>query len=268
MERIGLIAGNRKFPFLFCEGAKKSGARVVVVAVKGETSPKIKNSAEKVYWIGLDEFSRIFDIFKSERITRVALAGQISPRRLFTGQIYKSPELSSLLSGIKDKRADTIFSAIAQRLTESGLQLLDSTTFLKDFLPQKGALTRCQPDGETWEDIRFGMELAKSLAGLDVGQSVAVKAKAIVAVEALEGTDNMIRRAGRISRHSGISVIKVSRPRQDMRFDIPVVGLMTIKNLLCAGARALAIEADKTLFIDRQKAVGLADRKGLCIIAV
>ncbi|MDI6605764.1 MAG: UDP-2,3-diacylglucosamine diphosphatase LpxI [Candidatus Omnitrophota bacterium] len=268
MEKIGLIAGNRKFPFLFCEGAKKSGASIVAIAVKGEASPKIKNLVEKIYWIGLDEFSRIFDIFKSEGVTRVVLAGQISPARLFAKETYRSRELRDLFSGIKDKRADTIFSAIAQRLTQGGLELLDSTTFIKDLLPKKGTLTNCQPDAQTREDIHFGLELAKELAGLDVGQAVAVKSKSIVAVEALEGTDNMIRRAGRVSRRSGVTVVKVSRPKQDMRFDIPVVGLATIKNLISAGARCLAIEADKTIFIDRQKALELADRKGLCVVAV
>ncbi|MBL7151413.1 MAG: UDP-2,3-diacylglucosamine diphosphatase LpxI [Candidatus Omnitrophica bacterium] len=268
MERIGLIAGNKKFPLLFCEGARKSGARIVAVAVKGETSPKIKNLVEKVYWIGLDEFSRIFDIFKGEGVARVALAGQIRPAELFGKQIYKSRDLRDLFAGIKDKRADTIFSAIADRLQREGLELLDSTVFLKDFLPPKGTLTSCQPDAETREDIHFGLELAKRIADLDIGQAVAVKSKAIVAVEALEGTDNMIRRAGLISRRSGVSVVKVSRPRQDMRFDIPVVGLVTIKKLISAGARCLAIEADKTLFIDREEAIKLADRKGLCVVAV
>ncbi len=268
MERIGLIAGNRKFPFLFCEAAKKKGLFIVAVAVKGETSPGLKKSADKVYWVGLAEFQRIFDIFKSEGITAAVMAGQISPRRLFGKEINKNEELRSLLAGIKDKRADTIFSAIAQRLRESGIELLDSTTFIKDYLAAKGVLTGCEPGAEAREDIRFGLELAKAVAGLDIGQTVAVKAKAIVAVEALEGTDNLIRRAGRITRYSGVTIIKVSKPGQDMRFDIPVVGLKTVKNLIKAGARCLAIEADKTLFIDRKRAVALADRKGISIVAV
>lgn len=267
-ERIGLIAGNRKFPFLFCEGAKKSGYRVVAVAIKGQTCPAIKKLVEKVYWVGLDEFARIFAIFKGEGITRVALAGQIRPLELFGKRLYKSPELRELFAALKDKRADTIFSAVAERLEREGLQLLDSTVFLKEFLPAKGALTRRQPGAQTRQDIEFGLELAKKIAGLDIGQTVAVKSGAIVAVEALEGTDKMIRRAGRLSRRSGVTVVKVSRPKQDMRFDIPVVGPGTIKSLISAGARCLAIEAEKTLFIEREKSLELADKKGLCVVAV
>jgi len=268
MEKIGLIAGNRKFPFLFCEAAKKNGLFIVAVAVKGETSAGLRKLVDKFYWLHLGEFQRIFEIFKSEGITSAVMAGQISPRRLFSKEINKNEELRSLLSGIKDKRADTIFGAIAQELKKRGVELLDSTIFLKDYMPAKGVLGACQPDAEVWEDIRFGLGLAKAVAGLDIGQTVAVKSKAIVAVEALEGTDNLIYRAGRITRQGGVAIIKVSKPAQDMRFDLPVVGLNTLKCLIKAGAKCLAIEADKTLFIDREKAVALADRHGISIVAI
>lgn len=267
MERLGLIAGNRKFPFIVAGAAKRMNFYIVAIAIKGDTLPKLRGFVDKIYWLGLDEFRRVFEIFKKEGVTKVIMAGQISPRRLFSKEIDKDRELKSLLAGIKDKKADTIFGAIAEKLKENSLELLDSTVFIKDFLPKKGTLTRCEPGFLEWEDVYFGFELAKAVADLDIGQTVAVRHKAVVAVEALEGTDNLIRRAGKISR-GGITVVKVSKPAQDMRFDIPVVGLNTVKNLIKAGARCLAIEADKTLFIDKEKAIELADKKGISIVAV
>jgi len=267
MEKIGLIAGNRRFPILFCEAARKRNYSIVAVAIKGDTSRKIKKYADKVYWIGLEDFSRLFEIFKSEGITKIVMAGQISPHRLFSRGIAKDIELKDLLTRVKDKRADTLFTAVAEKLQISGFELIDSTTFVEGLLPAKGILTGREPDSREWEDVNFGLGLAKAVAALDIGQSVAVKHKAIVAVEALEGTDNLIRRAGRIAR-GGITVVKVSKPKQDMRFDIPVIGLNTVKNLIRAKAACMAIEAAKTLFIDKEESIKLADKKGISIVAV
>mgnify|MGYP001592955642 CR=1 FL=1 len=267
MERIGLIAGNRKFPLLFCEGARKKDCHIVVVAIKGETSAKINKLADKVYWLRLSEFKRMFDIFKAEGIKNVVMAGQISPHRLFSREVVNNKDIQQILSSIKNKKTDTIFGAIADKLKDAGLELLDSTIFVKDSLAQKGTLTKSEPGSSVWEDVKFGLELAKAIGALDIGQTVAVKDKAIVAVEALEGTDNLISRAGKIVR-GGITVVKVSKPKQDMRFDIPVIGLNTIKRLVKAGAKCLAIEADKTLFIDRELSVKLADKKGIAIVAL
>jgi DUF1009 family protein len=267
MEKLGLIAGNRKFPLLVAQGAKKKNYYVVAVAIKGDTLPGLKNLVDKIYWIGLAEFASLFEIFKKESIKDIIMAGQISPHRLFSREMERAKDLKELLASIKDKKADTIFGAIAEKLKGEGMQLLDSTTFIEEYMPKKGTLTRKSPDFSTWEDIYFGLEQAKAIAYLDIGQTVAVKSKAVVAVEALEGTDNLIRRSGRLSR-GGFSVIKVSKPNQDMRFDVPVVGLNTIKGLVSAGARALAIEAGKTLFIDKEKSVELADAKGISIVSV
>jgi DUF1009 family protein len=239
----------------------------VAIAIKGDTSPKLKRVVDKIYWLGLDGFNSLFEIFRQEGITEVVMAGQISPHRLFSREAQKEGPLKDLLKGMKDKKADTIFSAIAEKLKEAGLQLLDSTTFIKEHLPKKGVLTKSEPDFRLWEDVYFGLTLAKEIANLDIGQSVAVKEKAIVAVEALEGTDNIIKRAGKISG-GGFALVKVSKPRQDMRFDIPVVGLNTVKNLIKAGGRCLAIEAEKTLFIDKEESIALADKKGISIVAV
>ena len=263
-----MIAGNIKFPFLFASEAKKKNYYVAAVAIKGDASPRLKKFVDKIYWLGLGELNRMVDLFRSEGITKIIMAGQVSPRRLFSKEVKNSPELQCLLREITDRRADSIFRAIARKLEDAGLELLDSTTFIEEYLPAKGVLTNKGPDAAAGEDIKFGLEMAKAIAGLDIGQTVAVKDKAIVAVEALEGTDNLIRRAGLISRGSGVIIVKVSKPKQDTRFDIPVVGLNTVKNLVKAGAKCLAIEAGKTLFLDRAQAVRLADKKGICIVAV
>lgn len=267
MEKIGLIAGNKKFPIIFSQAAKKKNQYIVAVAIKNDTSRSLKNIVDEIYWLSLSEFSKMFEIFKNKGITKIVMAGQISPRRLFSKEVNKDPVLKELLDSIKDKRADTIFGAIADKLKKAGFQLVDSTLFLEDYLPQRSILTSKEPDKSIWDDINFGLRLAKEVANLDIGQTVAVKDKAIVAVEALEGTDNLIRRAGWISRGK-MTVVKVSKPNQDKRFDIPVVGINTIKNLIKAKAVCLAIEAGKTLFIDRVQSIKLADKKGITIVAV
>ncbi len=267
MKRIGLIAGNRKFPLLFAASAKRKGCEIIAIAIKGDTSPKIKKLVDKIYWLRLSEFSKMFDILKAEKVDGVVMAGQVSPHRLFSKEINRSKELKQILQNLKDKKTDTLFGAVAQKLEAAGLSLLDSTLFIEEYLPQKGTLTKCQPDFNTWEDVYFGLNLAKAVADLDIGQTVAVKSKAIVAVEAFEGTDHLIRRAGKIGRGK-IVIVKVSKPKQDMRFDIPVIGLNTIKNLVKARAKCLAFEAGKTLFIDKEESVSLADKRGISIVAV
>ena len=252
---------------MFCEAAKKKNCHIVAVAIKGDTSYKLRKYVDKIYWIGLGEFSRLFEIFKNEGVTKIAMAGQISPHRLFSKEIDKDPELKDLLTSIKDKRADTIFGAMAEKLKESGFELIDSTTFVGDLMPGQGTLTNRAPNFSEWEDIYFGLELAKAIAYLDIGQTVAVKHKAIVAVEALEGTDNLIRRARKIARDNFVAV-KVSKPMQDARFDMPVVGLNTVNNLIKAKGTCLAIEAGKTIFIDKDASLELANRKGISIVAV
>lgn len=267
MEKIGLIAGNRKFPLLVCEACRRQGFQVVAVAVKGDTSGRINTLAGKVHWLNLSEFSSMFEFFRSEGVRSVIMAGQISPRRLFSDEISRDERLRAMLAGTKDKRADTIFGAVADMLRQEGFELIDSTVFVKEYFPAAGVLTRLAPDAALLDDISFGMRMAKAVALLDIDQTIAVKDKAIVAVEAFEGTDNLIRRAGRVAK-KGITVIKVSKPNQDARFDVPVVGLGTVKSCVRAGVRCLAIEAAKTLFIDRDKSVALANRKNLLITAV
>lgn len=267
MERIGVIAGNRRFPILFAQAAKAKGASVIAVAIKGDTNPSLKKFVDKIFWLKLNEFSKLFDIFKEERVTKIVMAGQISPYRLFSKEVQQDPVLRELLDGIENKKADTIFGEISRRLEESGFSVIDSTTYMDAYLPGKGTLTEREPTFKEWEDIYFGFDLAKEIGLLDIGQTVAVKHKSVVAVEALEGTDNVVRRAGWISR-GGFTLVKVSKPKQDMRFDVPVVGLNTIRSLRAAGATCLAIEAKKTLFIDQAASVKLAQKAGIAIVAV
>lgn len=267
MEKIGVIAGNRRFPILFTQAAKAHGVSVIAVAIKGDTTPFLKKYVDKIYWLGLREFSRLFDIFKEEGVVKIVMAGQISPYRLFSKEVQEDPLLRELLDGIENKKADTIFGEISRRLEEAGFSVIDSTTYMNAYLPNKGSLTDREPTFKEWEDIYFGFDLAKEIGLLDIGQTVAVKNKSVVAVEALEGTDNLIRRAGSISR-GGFTLVKVSKPKQDMRFDVPVVGLNTVRALRAAHASCLAIEAKKTLFIDREASVKLAQKAGIAIVAV
>ena len=267
MEKIGLISGNRRFPLIFAQQAVNKGYQVVALAIKGNTSRTISRFADKVYWIDIREFAKIFDIFKAESVKKIAMVGQINPRYLFNNKVMASEEINRLFSGLKDRRANSIFGLIAEKLNDNGFELLDSTTFMEEYVPEKGVLTISSPTPEIWEDINFGLNLARKIADLDIGLSVAVKDKAVVAVEALEGTDSLIKRAGRISR-KGAVVIKVSRPNQDMRFDLPLVGFNTIKNLIKIKASCLAIEAKKTIFLDTKTAIKLADRANLSIVAV
>jgi len=252
---------------LVSEQARKQGALLVVAAIKGETDPRIKRSSGTVRWFSLGEFSRMFEFFKETGVKKVIMAGQISPYRLFSREVRDNRQIQELLASIKDRKANSIFSGIARKLSEQSLELIDSTTFVKDHLPQKGVLTKRGPSAVEKEDIEFGIDLAHKIADLDIGLSVGVKQKAILAIEALEGTDNLIRRAGALAR-SGAIIAKVGRPNQDMRFDIPVIGLVTVKTLAQAKASCLAIEAGKTLFLDLQQSLALADRNNISIVAV
>jgi DUF1009 family protein len=267
MEKIGLIAGNRRFPLIYAQQASSKGYCIVALAIKGNTSRRIRNYADKVYWIDIREFKRMFDIFKEEKINKIAMAGQINPRYLFNKRIMASKEIKNLFRDLKDRKANSIFGLIADRLSNQGFELLDSTTFMEEYLPLRGTLTSLPPSPEAWEDINFGLDLARKIAGMDIGLTVAVKNKAIVAVEALEGTDALVRRAGRITR-KGAVILKVSRPKQDMRFDLPLVGINTVKNLIKINAACLAIEAKRTIFIDKEQAIKLADKYRLSIVAV
>ena len=266
-QRIGLISGNGKFPFLFAKAARRKGYSVLGIAIKGNTSPRIKKYVDEMKWFKISEFRRMFEFLKANDIKSVIMAGQIKPCTLFGKDIFHDEELRSLIVNLEDRRADSVLGAIAEKINDYGINLLDSTIFLEDYLPVRGVLTVDEPSREIWDDINFGFQMAKEIGRLDIGQTVVVKNKTVVSVEAIEGTDATILRAGRIASR-GCVVVKVSKPNQDMRFDIPVVGLRTIKNLVKIKARCLAFEAGKTLFIDKEKSIAKAKRNHLIVVAV
>lgn len=267
MEKIGLIAGSRRFPIVFAQEAKKRGVKITAVAVKGDTSWMLAYYVDKIFWLRLRDFKELFTIFKKEGINKVAMAGQINPSHLFDKKEDFGPDLSEILENIKNKKADTIFSAIADKLKDNAIELISSLVFLSEYIPKESVLTLKAPSDSQWQDINFGLDIAKRIAGLDIGQTVVVKDRAVLAVEALEGTDITISRGGLIGRGNA-TVVKVSKPNQDERFDVPVVGLRTISVLAKAGITCLAIEAAKTLILDKDKVIKLADKKGIAIAAV
>ena len=267
MKTIGLIAGNGAFPLMFARAAKKQGIRVVTAAVKGDTSILIHLTSDKVRWFSPGELKKLFAYFRGHDVHQVLMAGQVNPDHLFKKNIPVDEEFKALFKALADRRCDTIFGAIAERLKAEGMELLDSTFLVKDFLAPKGTLTRRIPSVDERADIGFGIMIAKQMGGLDIGQTVVVKGKAIVAIEAMEGTDRCILRGGAIAREGAV-VVKTSKPDQDLRFDVPVIGPRTILVMKKVHASCLAIEAEKTLVIDRERTVDLADRAGICIVSV
>lgn len=266
METIGLIAGNGKFPILFAREARRQNMKVVAAAIKGDTTFLLKFFSDEIAWFKVGELKKLFSYFKERGIKRVIMAGQVNQNNLFDKNVAQEPEFKDLMKALEDRKADTIFRAIADRLKAEGLELLDSTFLLKGHLAPKGTLTRRGPTVLELEDIEFGRTIAKAMGGLDVGQTVVIKEKAIVAIEAMEGTDRCIRRGGEIAREGAV-VVKMSKPGQDQRFDIPVIGPRTLQNMISVNAVCLAIEADKTLIIDRDTCVKMANKNGICIVA-
>ncbi len=263
---IGLIAGNGKFPYLLAKEAKAKGFKVIAFAFRGETDPVLSKSVDAIHWLGLSELGGLFRALKREGIKKAAMAGQIRPSLLFSN-LKMDKELQGLLSQTRDKRADTLLGAVAERLKNEDIELINSVGFLSALLPERGALTETEPSKEEWKDIDFAKLLAKELGRLDIGQTVVVKKGAVLAIEAIEGTDKAIRRGSKLGG-SGVVVVKMSKPQQDLRFDVPVVGRRTVEILVETKARVLAIEAEKTLLIDEAECKQIADTHRVCIVAV
>ena len=266
IETIGLIAGKGKFPLLFAKAAQAQNIKVVAAGIVGDTSILLKPFVHKMSWFKVGELERLFVFLKKEGAKHIIMAGQVNPNNLFDEGLELDEASRDLLNALRDRKADTIFSAVAEELKRHGMELLASTFLLREYMAPKGTLTRRGPSLSELEDIEFGREIAKSMGGLDIGQTVVVKEKAIVAIEAMEGTDRCILRGGQIA-HRGAVVVKMSKPRQDQRFDVPVIGPRTIKNMMKCHAGCLAIEAGKTLIIDRMTCVKLANKAQICIVA-
>ena len=265
MSRYGLIAGNGHFPFLILQSARSLGIEMVVVAIKEEASQDIETLVKRTYWVSLGQLGTLIETFKKEGITQVIMAGQIKHQQIFSN-ILPDLKLLKLLASLKAKNTDSLIGGVARVLEEEGITLLDSTTFLKPLLPEPGLLTSRAPNETESKDITYGRRIAREIARMDLGQTLVVRDQACVAIEAMEGTDEVIRRAALLTGNKRTTVIKVSKPNQDMRFDVPVIGLPTLELMAEVNASALSIDAYKTLLIDREKLISFANQREISII--
>lgn len=266
-SRLAVIAGNGHFPFLVLEAARDQGIDPLVVAIKEEASPELAREAKAIHWLSLGEVARLLDLLGAEGVHQVLLAGQVKHVQLFSS-IKADTVVARVLGGMQRKNTDALIGAFVRMLEGRGFEVVDSTFFLKPLLPEAGTLTRRAPDESEWTDVRYGREIAKKIAGLDIGQTIVVADRACVAVEAMEGTDAAIERAAALSNARRLVVVKVSKPHQDMRFDVPVVGLKTIEVMSRAHASVLALDAGKTLLFERQRMLEEANRSGIAVVGI
>ena len=267
--RIGLIAGNGRFPFLVIDAARSLGHEVTVVAIREEADVGFESFADGragivIHWISLGQLGRCIAILKEAGVSRVLMAGQVKHTKLFSKVV---PDLTffSVLKRLRNRNTDSVISAVADVLSENGIELLDSTSFLKPLLASAGELSKRSPSEHEVSDLAFGYEMADAIADLDIGQTIVVKDRAVVAVEAMEGTDDVIIRAGQLAG-TGACVIKVAKPEQDMRFDVPVVGVATIRSMEKAGATVLSVDEGRTLMLDGEAVIKSADEAKLAIV--
>ena len=267
--KLGLIAGNGRFPFLVLDAARGAGHDVTVIAIKEEAFPDLAELAARppaaaLHWVSLGQLGRCISLLKAAGVTQAVMAGQVKHIKLFA-DIVPDMTLLGVLLRLKGRNTDALISGVADALRDHGIELMDSTRFLAPLLAGHGVLTARAPSEDERGDLEFGYRIADAIAALDIGQTIAVKSAAVVAVEAMEGTDEVIARAGRLAG-SGVRIIKVAKPDQDMRFDVPVVGVSTIEAMRGAGATVLSVDAAKTLMIDGHAIVKAADEAGLAIV--
>jgi len=248
------------------EGARSQGIEMAVIALKEEASPELEKAAKRLHWVSLGELSKAVALMQQEGVTQAVMAGQVKHNKIF-GSIRPDWKLAKLLFTLPRKNTDSLIGAVAKVFEEEGIHLVDSTLFLKPLLPEAGVLTRRAPSAHEAADIEYGLGVARHIAAMDIGQTVVISDRACVAVEAMEGTDETIARAARFAEGKPLVVVKVSKPRQDMRFDVPVVGLPTVEAMKQAGVTGLAIDAGRTLLFDRGKLIELADAAGITIQA-
>lgn len=265
-EVLGLIAGNGRFPFLAAAGARRAGRRVVALALREETAPELASEVDELHWVSLGQLGTAIDILKRAGAREAIMAGQVQHRQIFA-DIVPDLKLLGVLARLALRNTDSLIGAVADALARDGITLLPSVAFLEDQLALAGPMTKRRPDGDEQRDVAYGESVARTLARLDLGQTAVVKGRAAVALEAMEGTDETIRRAGRIAG-PGATVVKVSKPRQDMRFDVPVVGPGTLDAMREAGARVLAVDARRTLLIERAAFLQRADSERVAVIGL
>jgi len=266
-DRYAIIAGNGHFPFLVLDAARDQGVEPLVVAIKEETETELGQKACDIHWLSLGEVSKCLDLLSAEKISKVVLAGQVKHAQLFSS-IKPDGVMRRMLKGLHRKRTDALIGAFVRMIESRGIDVVDSTLFLKPLLAEPGPLTERRPDAEEFADIAYGRKIAKRIAGLDLGQTVVIADRACVAVEAMEGTDATIERAASLSNGRRLVVVKVSKPRQDMRFDVPVVGRKTIQVMRQALATALAVDAGKTLLFERPSLIEDANQGGIAIVGM
>jgi DUF1009 family protein len=274
--KLGLIAGNGKFPFLVLDAAKAKGYEVVVAAIREEADPLIEHrGAAEVHWLSLGELSKLIEVFKAAGVTEAIMAGQVKHKQIFSS-IKPDWRLAKLLLSLATRNTDSLIGAVTGVLAAEGIQLQNSTSLLEPMLAPVGVLTKRQPTDQEQTNITYGRAVAHHVARFDIGQTVVIAEAACVAIEAMEGTDEAILRAGKLmqSLHGeastlsrALTVIKVAKPNQDMRFDVPVVGLHTIETMKQAGAVCLALDANRCLMLEREKVIAAADEAGICIVA-
>ena len=263
-EKYGLIAGNGRFPFLVLEAARSRSIPMVVAAVKDETWPEIEQQAETICWLSIGQLGKLIDFFRKEGVVKALMAGQVRHVQIFSGAI-PDWRMMRMLASLPRKNTNSLIGAVADELHREGIDLVDSTVFLSPLLAPRGLLAGPEPSAEEQRDVAYGLSMAREIARLDLGQAVVVKDQAVVAIEAMEGTDETIRRAGKLCG-PGYCVVKVARPNQDMRFDVPVVGLSTIETMAASGGRVLVVEAGKTLLLEKEPMLLRASRDGISIL--
>ena len=266
---LGLIAGNGRFPFLVLDAARGAGYHVTIVALKEEAFPDLEAAAARppaadIHRVSLGQLGTWMGILKKAGATQAVMAGQVKHTKLFSDIV---PDMTAVgvLMRLKSKNTDAIIAGVADVLRENGIELMDSTAFLQPLLARPGVNTRRRPTADEESDFAFGYRIADAIAGLDIGQTIAVKSSAVVAVEAMEGTDLVIARAAQLAG-AGVRIVKVAKPHQDMRFDVPVIGVATIAAMKAAGATALSVDAGKTLMIDGDAIVKAADEADIAIV--
>lgn len=262
--KYGLIAGNGQFPFLVVEGARSQGVELSVVAIKEETDARIDEVAHDVTWVGIGQLGKMIGAFTSRGVTKAIMAGQVKHVQIFSSAM-PDMRMVKMLWNLPRRNTDALIGGVADELAKEGIELIDSTFFIKDRLAPEGVLTKRKPSDIEKDNIEYGLHIADEIARLDLGQTIVVRAKAVVAIEAMEGTDATIMRAGELA-NGKLTVVKVAKPGQDMRFDVPVVGVPTVQTMIDAGATCLSVTAGKTLVFDRDQMIWLADANKISIV--
>ena len=262
--KYGLIAGNGQFPFLVVDGARRAGASLAVVAIKEETDPRIDEVADTVQWVGIGQLGKMLSFLKEQGVKEAIMAGQVKHVQIFSGAM-PDMRMVKMLWNLPRRNTDALIGAVAAELAKEGIELIDSTYFIRDQLAPQGPLTKRNPSDDERENIEYGLDIAHHIAGLDLGQTIVIRSRACVAIEAMEGTDATIRRAGDLA-NGKLTVVKVAKPDQDMRFDVPVVGVPTIEAMVDAGATCLSVTGGKTLIFDREQMLALADKNKIAIV--